>query len=213
MANGNDVSLDDAIGSSEDFVGSANGSRPGNIGIAEPIGQNQQSANDPGKTANGAPVGVTKKSRGRQPYPRDAEGNIIRPDGSKSPGNKKEKLVLGGFKPNDRAAFRGNVQGLHAAAAAFTRQPVFALTPQEADALTKATCDVLDYHKINATDAAGAMGLYVTLIAVSFAIYQPRVMYLRSQRAQNVSATAPADAQEAVFGNGVKMNFEESTVQ
>jgi hypothetical protein len=158
--------------------------------------------------AHASPV---RKRRGRPALPRDASGNIIR-DGSSAAnasggGNasraadapKGAKLDLGKFKPNDRPGVRQQIQGMHAAVATLTKQPVFLLQDIEAESLTKALCDVLDYHEINLTEAGGAGALYLALGLTVFGIYKPRLDYIRTGGQMEIKgrATAPASPGEA----------------
>lgn len=133
------------------------------------------------RSAESAAGPIAPKKRGRKPLPRDAAGNIIR-DASASPANAGSKagMDLGGFTPNDRVKVRSQIQGIHSAVAVLTRQPVFALVDAEAIQLTNALCDVLDYHRINLTEAGGHYGLYMTLIVTVFGVYKPRMDILKT---------------------------------
>jgi hypothetical protein len=107
---------------------------------------------------------------------------------------------LEGFKPNDRKAVGNNIQALHAVAATLTKQPVFLLQPQEGAMLTESLCNVLDYHKINITEtAAGPLGLYMALGATAFAIYGPRLAYLKKSRQQIEQPSAPPTPEDAAI--------------
>ena len=121
------------------------------------------------------------KKRGRKPLPRDASGNIIR-DGSDPATNAGNKagMDLNGFRVNDRGKVRQQIQGIHAAVAILTKQSVFALADAEAVQLTNALCDVLDYHRINLTEAGGHYGMYMTLIITVFGVYKPRIDIIKS---------------------------------
>lgn len=156
------------------------------------------------------PVTKTRTGqRGRPRLPRDAAGNIIR-DGTASTGPKTqgenpakkpglfggkagEKLAVDNGK-NDRGILRNNIQGMHAALATVTKQPVFMLTDQEAVSLTDALATVLDLHNINITKPAGPAAAYVTLGLVGFMIYKPRLDYIRRGGGQQIEQPPAAPA-------------------
>lgn len=155
---------------------------------------------------------VEKRRRGRQPYPRDENGNIIRPDGSIGAAPKSQKqprLDVNEFTKNDRASIASQIQGIHAAVATLTRQPVFLLKDQEGKQLSSALCDVLDYHKINLSEVGGAGALYLALGLTVFGIYKPRMDYIRTGGQQTVEATAsePTSKGEASMRQTGKMDF------
>lgn len=149
------------------------------------------------------------KRRGRQPYPRDAAGNIIRPAdagtgaGNKAQKGKGEKLAVE-FKPNNRAMVLNNIQGMHAMAAALTKQPVFLLAPHEAQALTDSLCNVLDYHRINITDATGPWGLYVALGLTAYTVYKPRLALLKRGGVQIEHPSAATTPEQQAFEAGLQ---------
>lgn len=145
------------------------------------------------------------KRRGRKPYPRDAAGNVIRPEnaGTRSGVGVTSKL-------NDRAKVRQQIQGIHFAVAVLTKQPVFALNDEESIALTNSLCDVLDYHEINLTGAGGQYGLYLSLIITVYGVYAPRVAIIKNGdkivgMTHNRPAT-PGDAKESAATKGA-MDF------
>lgn len=141
-----------------------------------------------------------KRRRGRQPYPRDAAGNIIRPANTGT----KDGLGVTGTKLNDRAKVRQQIQGIHFAVAMLTKQPVFALHDEEAINLTNALCDVLDYHEINLTATGGQYGLYLSLIITVYSVYAPRVSIIKNGDKIVGMASKPATPEEAKPGNAPK---------
>lgn len=202
MADGIDFSFDSANGEGGGSS-SASGSVAGNDGSNGPTG-------GPNNAAGTAPETLVRKRRGRKPLPRDAAGNIIRAEGeaeikasSGAPGKAKENLDLGkakAFVVNDRKAVLNNVQGLHMLLAIATKQPVFALNEQESAGMTKALCDVLDYHRINITDVTGPWGLYAALAFTAFSVYKPRVDAIRFAKMKSAEPAArPATAMDAEF--------------
>lgn len=166
---------------------------------------------DPKDTVGAAPIeGITKRRRGRQPYPRDEEGRIIRPDGTKGPKtypkNNKENVAVE-FQLNDRKYVRDNIESIFAMWAMFAKQPPLALSPQEAELETTNLCNLLDHLHINFTKATGGAGYGVALVMSTFLIMKPRIDYLRTQRSNRV-ASAAAEPQEAAFSMGMKpMDF------
>lgn len=152
-----------------------------------------------------------KKRRGRQPWPRDSEGNIIRPAVSEAGGTTQKKAgVVVGFKLNNRVQVFSNIHTMHAVVATLTKQPIFLLTPEEAKSMTEALCDVLDYHKVNITDGVGPWGLYIQLAAVVFATYKPRMDALKKARnAQHIEgdATVSATPGDHAFAGMGPMDF------
>lgn len=167
--------------------------------------------------------GVTKTrtgKRGRPALPRDAEGNIIR-DGSEGTqrgtetGPKKPKGVALGFRPNNREAIRGSIQGMHAMAATLLSQPVLLLSDANASNLSERLADVLDYHKINITGDNGPWGLYIALAMCGYGIYKPMLdtvakgggMELTATRA--TMAATPGDAKSVNIGG---MDFSADAV-
>lgn len=180
------------------------GGAPGGAGdaIAGGGGANATGGNTGGGTDSGIGDAIpAKKRRGRQPLPRDAAGNIIRPAADPdAASNKGRKAGLGvGFVKNDRAVVLNNIQAIHTGVALLAKQPVFMLSPQEATALTSSLCDVLDYHHINICGAGGPYGLYAALLITAVSIYKPRLDVV-SGRATIVgvsSPTAPATPNEA----------------
>jgi hypothetical protein len=157
-------------------------------------------------------LGTAKRRKGRQPYPRDENGNIIRPTEGTGPGegtgSKTSAKVSVKFNPNNRDALRGSIQGMHAMAATLTSQPVFLLSDAKASELTDRLCDVLDYHKINITGDGGPWGLYLALALCGYGIYSPMLNSLATGGKQHIEgstvAATPGDAKNA---NGRAMDF------
>lgn len=185
---GESFSFDDAAGNGGNGIDSATnattGSVSGNSSVDgngnETLGTTDSGGSQASRDTVYAPI---PKKRGRQPYPRDDAGNIIRPDGStgpapKSGGTKSPQLGVG-FTLNNRPRVREQIQGIHTAVATLTKQPVFMLSNQEADSLTNALCDVLDFHKINLTQSSGVGGLYLVLAVTVFGVYKPKLDSIR----------------------------------
>lgn len=211
MAN---FSFDDGNASSgnSNRTGGLEGSPTNGSGQDSGIGTgiNDTKGTNGGIEASAAPV---VKKRGRKPFPRDAAGNIIRDASAASSGtnqSRKAGLDLDGFILNDRPKVRQQIQGMHAAAAMLTKQPVFMLHDTEAIALTDALCDVCDYHKMNLTQKGGVYGLYIALAMTMFGIYKPRIdIILSGGQIVGVAPTAATNENEAKQrsqGNGM-MNF------
>lgn len=191
----------------EDLGGSSNTQREaGSIsGTDGSTGPNNGTAGGSESAQIGAdPTTFVKKRRGRQPWPRDAAGNIIRPAGSEAAsqaGKGKAKLAVD-FTPNDRTKVQNNISAIHGLAAAATKQPFLMLRPDEALAMTNAVADVLDFHKINITGAGGVYGLYATLLITGFMIYKPRLDYIKAGGGVQVEqAAAPATPGDAVYAS------------
>lgn len=192
--------------------GSTGSEASGNDGTAS------NGARDPNTVAASGP-----KKRGRKPLPRDASGNIIRAPGTAdaagNPRDASNKAGLGlGFKPNDRPKIRQQIQGMHAAAAMLTKQPVFMLADVEAVALTDALCDVCDYHEMNLSDAGGPYGLYIALAITAFGIYKPRFDIIASGGkivgVNNAAApTSEGEATQQRQNGGGMMDFSHDTTQ
>lgn len=192
--------------------GSAGSETSGNGGTVD------GGARDPNTVAASGP-----KKRGRKPLPRDAAGNIIRAPGTANaagnPRDASNKAGLGvGFKPNDRPKIRQQIQGMHAAAAMLTKQPVFMLHDTEAVALTDALCDVCDYHEMNLSDAGGPYGLYIALAITAFGIYKPRFDIIASGGkivgvATAAAPTSEGEATQQRQNGGGMMDFSSDTTQ
>lgn len=198
-------------------TGGANSGPQGQSGSLS--GSNGASAGGAGtetgvRSASTIPPAV-KRRRGRPAYPRDAQGNVIRPDegnasqagtqtreGSKASSREKLAVGKGAFTPNNRKAIQQQIQGMHEALATLTRQPVFMLSPPEAEALTGSLCNVLDYHEFNLTEAGGAGGLYLALGLTLFVVYKPKLDFIKSGGMRNVtpSPATPATPGDASQG-------------
>jgi hypothetical protein len=111
------------------------------------------------------------------------------------------------FVPNDQSKVRGQIQGLHAALATLTKQPVFMLSDMEAAMLTKSLCDVLDYHKISLSETAGPYGLYATLGLAIFAIYKPRLDVIARGGGQQVEQSSRPATPGAAINTGSKIDL------
>lgn len=208
MEDGSNGGLGFDFGSSGDLGASAaQRSEPGNSSIGREIGSDTaNSSEDPSRArelfGDGTDTGQRKK-RGRQPYPRDANGNIIRPGNSasgptqKAGGKTKEGVVLG--KANDRKAVFANISAMHGFVATLTNQPVMALSPPEATAMTDALCNVLDYHGVNITDVTGPWGLYVALALTVYMVEVPRLKAIRAGAKPRVEERAAAAATAGEF--------------
>lgn len=194
-------------------AGNPSGEQPGNSGSSGTgsanTGQNRKDASSEPVTSS---IGPATKRRGRKPLPRDANGNIIRTAGAAQGGTATKGKLAVSFNPNDRDKVRQQIQGIHAAAATLTRQPLFLLSDMEANGLTDSLCDVLDYHNINLTEKGGAGGLYLALGLTVFGIYKPRLDAIRKGVGTQINATPakpsnPADAATVVSGGGRMMDF------
>lgn len=185
----------------------------------EPVETTGRERGSNGSTATGSGINnggsdvprtgpVIKRRRGRPALPRDSQGNIIRNGqgtgaGSQTraetkpdKGTAKESLgVSSGKVVNDRATVSNNIQAMHGVIATLTRQPVMMLSPQEGDAMSKALCDVLDYHNIDLGKAGGPIGLYVTLGMTVYMVEAPRLAAMRQGNMKNV--TPPRGEQPA----------------
>lgn len=193
----------ESSGTSSERPGSDSGTRPvenGDSGIAG--GTVGVEGIAPNVTASGT-IRKRRAGGGRKPYPRDADGNIIR-DGAASNQSGAKGLGL----RNDRVKVRMNIAGLHAMAAILTKQPILALNDKEADALSASVCDVADYHGINLITAGGAFGLYASLATTCYMIYVPRLVMIKGQKtnAEDHSPT-PGEAREDAIAGAGKMNF------
>lgn len=178
----------DTDGTSADANGASSGGTSASIGRpGQDSGIGGKTSGDAGEAGNGARDASEfagepgPKKRGRKPLPRDEHGNIIR-DGSARATNAgvKAGMALNGFVPNNRAKVRQQIQGIHTAVSVITKQPVFMLSPPEAEALTNSLCDVLDYHEISLEKSGGPYGLYMTLIVTAFGIYKPRLSAIKN---------------------------------
>lgn len=155
-------------------------------------------ARDEGPSVADAPVG--KKRRGRQPYPRDADGNIIRPEGSaSSASNKGGKDGVAVKKVrNDRTAMKMQVQTFFTLAAQFTRMSHWLLSDQEASMEAEATCNLADSMGWNLSVGDSPIGAAVIFAVTTFSIVKPRIdQTVRIANAVNVTPTRPATAGEA----------------
>lgn len=220
--------MGDAI--SFEFDGASDGSRGTAEANGEQPGASGTNANGTGTTnatrdATAIPPAEKKRDgRGRPKLPRDEFGNIIRDAAGTGTGTgpaaQKGKSKAGmavGFTPNDRTQVFQQIHGLHGAAALLTKQPVMMLSPDEAQALTKALCDVLDSHEINLTQAGGRGGLYVALALTVYSIYAPRLKAIKQNASmRNVSppkATSVSEATTEVTPNGFAMDFTADNIQ
>lgn len=149
-------------------------------------------------SGNIADAPVQKKRRGRTPYPRDAQGNIIRPTQNQS--GKDRLASVKGFVPNNREKLRANIQGIHQAVAGLTQQPIFLLTDTEANDMSTATADLFDQLEWNITGEGGS-NIYIAAFLFAVTVYRievPRAMAAGMMaRARNISPTAPATPGEA----------------
>lgn len=167
--------------------------RPGN-------GEDKSSGSASGAYAD-APIG--KKRRGRQPYPRDAEGRIIRPDGSIGPkastANKGDAPRLDTVR-NNREKLRTSIEGMHRLAATLTRTEDFLLSDVEANVMTEATADLFDELGWDVT-TNGKRNVYLLAFICAATIYNidgPKLQhFVASTRARNVTPLAPSTATEA----------------
>jgi len=195
-----------------------NSERPvsGSAGVTAASGGPNENSNGRSSDPNSQYV---PKRKGRPPLPRDANGNIIR-DGSAAPeratnksAGKAQKLDLDGFTPNDKNKLANSVQALHALAATLTNQPVFALSNEESINLSRAVCDVLDYHKISLEANAGPWGLYMSLAVVCYMTYAPRIKAVSKpkQKAPPMGiverATMPTSKTERKVDNVQPINY------
>lgn len=170
-----------------------------------------------GRTFADAPIGP--KRRGRQPYPRDAEGRIIRPDGTTGPKTytrSKDRLGVdpNAFVPNDRDALRENYKGMHEALAQLLMQPMLDITDEQARLGADKTADLCDRLEWNITGNGKSGNIYILTFMWALTMYRieaPKVAYMvASARARNVTPTAPASIAEArARGNGAtgQMDF------
>jgi hypothetical protein len=169
--------------------------------------ENRASVGD-GSSTERVVIKVRGSGKGRPRLPRDADGNIIRPEGYTGPNvsSKASKPSLGvkGFIPNDRVKVRGQIQGMHQVAAMLAKQPILMLSEIECDMLSKSVCDVLDYHKISLSAAAGPWGLYAALALTAFTIYKPRLDALAAGGGVQIEQDAqPATPGAASVRSGV----------
>lgn len=169
---------------SEDGNSEQNGARPGS---SDAQGSSQQTgAGTTGSEGrfdfsaggtNGAQAsadGPAKKRRGRQPYPRDANGNIIRPEGSTA-ANKSGKAGVDKVR-NDRAKMQGQIDTLFKLAAQFTKMPHWMLSEQEAAIESEATCNLCDamgWDLSKGTDSPLAAAVIFAVTTVS--VVKPRI--------------------------------------
>lgn len=157
---------------------------------------------DAGPSIADAPVG--KKRRGRQPYPRDADGNIIRPAPGEGGGTtgasdkgKQNGMAVKKVR-NDRAAMKMQVQTFFTLAAQFTRMPHWLLSEQEASMEAEATCNLADSMGWNLSVGDSPIGAAVIFAVTTFSIVKPRIdETVRVANAVNVTPTRPATAGEA----------------
>lgn len=166
-------------------------------------GSGSKASSENGSNAGGAyaeaPIG--KKRRGRQPYPRDENGNIIRPAGSSDKGNK----VGLGVKTvrNDRASMKGQIDTFFKLAAQFTRMPHWMLSDQEASLEANATCDLADAMGWDLSVTGSPIGAAVIFVVTTVSIVKPRIdETIRIANAVNITPSSPATAGEA-RGNGI----------
>lgn len=136
-----------------------------------------------------AAPGPGPKRRGRPP------GSGAGPRPANSAGTQTgARIPLGGFRPNDRAKVRTQIDGLHGIFAVMSGIPQMALSPDEANALTVALCDVCDYHKINLTESAGPYGLYIALALAVYKIEFPRIVGFVAFRKMKSANKKPAES-------------------
>lgn len=204
----------------EGTTGNADSGEPGsNSGPASAEGANNGTGSESGGTEGVGSFGASepppKKRRGRKPFPRDAEGNIIRPaagTGNSSNKSNGERVDI----KNDRVKVKMNIAGLHAMAAVLTKQPILNLQDNEATMLTNSLCDVADYHNINLIGAGGAFALYASLATTAYMIYVPRAIAIKQARAADDAKPAnPGDYREETSNraksNGFRMDFSNDT--
>lgn len=118
---------------------------------------------------------------------------------------------------NDRVKVRTNIEGMHMIAAVLTKQPIMILKPEEAEKLTDAVCDVADYHQINLIGVGGPTMLYATLATTMYAIYAPRMQYIKHMKASDEAKpinpgeyTGEAETQQRRAGT---MDYSADTMQ
>ena len=185
-ATGNNASEAGSAGS-EQGLANGTGATGGNTG------DNGGNATGPTGSATDAgtfPGTAAPKRRGRPPK-LDADGNRV--NQSKSAPKASAQLGVSKFVPNDRKKAMDNIQSLHGFAAIITKQPVFALTPEECASMSSAICDVADYHEINLFGGFGPYGLYANLAVVLYMVYAPRMATLAMKKAKPVTAPPPIE--------------------
>ena len=123
-----------------------------------------------------------KKRRGRQPYPRDSDGNIIRPE---KPGDAKDVLApqkRGRPKKSaeiDTAKLARQIQGIHQIGAMVSGIPEFAISGPEAETLAVAVEGVAREYDLSIDGKTGAA---LQLAFACASVYGPRVFVIAKRR-------------------------------
>lgn len=199
-------------------AGTATGSEPASGATIDNGGNTASEAgsNPEPASAGTFPGSAAPKRRGRPPK-LDADGNRI--NAPKSGTTTTAQLGVKGFKPNDRTKAMQSIQSLHGMAAMLTKQPVFALQPEEAAAMSNALCDVCDYHQIDLFGGFGPYALYAQLAIVLYGVYMPRIAILGMKKAKPVNAnpspieTVGEAANPSIYPETGSMDFSSDVLQ
>lgn len=195
----------------QSFLGAQGGTGSGSDTIVGTDGDNNGDAGKDSGAVKTPDIGpATVKRRGRQPYPRDADGNIIRP------ANTGTGKVQAGAKlavTNDRVQVSNQIQAMHNVVAVLTSVPEVAMTKEEGDKMSSALCAVLDEHGINLNRESGRIGLYVTLGITAYTIEKPKLAALATKRppksVKTPAASSPSNVHrmQPVHMGAQKMDF------